>query len=159
MQGQRSGSCLLYPNNLNRDGWIEILEAGTDSHSQDTQQQESWTTGSGKQEQLSETARMEMCQSQLLKTNQTEQSILLYRQCESSKPHCLIKTKQHAVKHHDHRWPCFDYNLVLADLVRVCVYLVGKLWKLQSHPGFECIRNIPSLFMFLAALARRKVFL
>jgi len=63
MQGQRSDSWILHPNNINRDGQIEILEALM--HTIKTR-----NSRRAEQQQItSETARMEICQSQLWKTN------------------------------------------------------------------------------------------
>ena len=66
----------LHPDNINRDSGIESVDA----HDQKTQQQESRATAHRRgSKSLSETARIEMHQSELLKTNQPQQSIMLYK--------------------------------------------------------------------------------
>lgn len=51
-----------------------------DTHDQKTEQQESRATADSRgSKSLSESARIEMLQSELLKTNQTQKSIMLYR--------------------------------------------------------------------------------
>ena len=51
-----------------------------DAYNQETQQQESHMTVDHRaREQLTKTARIKMCQLQLLKTNQSQQSIILYK--------------------------------------------------------------------------------
>ena len=63
-----------------------------DAYDQETQQQQNHMTEGPPREQCSETPRIEMHQSQLLKTNQLQQSILLKWQHKTSRPHRLMET-------------------------------------------------------------------
>ena len=75
------------------------------SRSRNTTTEEPYDSGPPK-EQHTETARIEMHQSQLLKTNQS----LLKRWRVTSRPHRLMKTSSTQSKRRDHKWPHRETN-------------------------------------------------
>ncbi|XP_078370337.1 uncharacterized protein LOC144654108 [Oculina patagonica] len=68
----------LHPNNINRDNGIEIPEAWMPTIKKTTTR-ELCDSGPLREQQDTETARIEMRQSQLLKTNQSQRSSVLYK--------------------------------------------------------------------------------
>ncbi|KAL9975158.1 hypothetical protein ACROYT_G012284 [Oculina patagonica] len=68
----------LHPNNINRDNGIEIPEAWMPTI-KNTTTRELCDSGPLREQQDTETARIEMRQSQLLKTNQSQRSSVLYK--------------------------------------------------------------------------------
>ena len=69
----------LHPDNINRDFGIEIPEAWMPTIKKSQQQESRATADRRGSKSLSETARIEMHQSELLNTNQPQQSIMLYK--------------------------------------------------------------------------------
>ncbi|KAL9963888.1 hypothetical protein ACROYT_G027442 [Oculina patagonica] len=68
----------LHPNNINRDNGIEFLRHGC-PRSKNTTTGELCDSGPLREQQDTETARIEMRQSQLLKTNQSQRRSVLYK--------------------------------------------------------------------------------
>ena len=85
-----------HPNNINRDSGIDIPEAWMPTI-KNTTTGEPYDSGLPRK-QHTETVKIKMHQLQLLKTNQSQSSILLKRLCVTSQPSCLIKTSSKQLK-------------------------------------------------------------
>ena len=80
----------LHPNNINRGSGIESMDA----HGQETQQKKSHMTA----DQITQRVRIEIRQSQLLKTNQPQHSIMLYKVTRNQSTSLPEEDQHYAVK-------------------------------------------------------------
>ena len=82
-----------------------------------------------------------MRKSQLLKINQSQQSIVLYRWQVTSRPHCLIKTSSMQSKHRNlhvnHKWPYhLHLHLHTTFLVTIWHDKLSRAGKERTRQGW-----------------------